>query len=113
MKVKTIGKIQLVIGITLFIVVMISSLWFLQNIYRGDLENTLTTLTTTWHQLGQTLNATTITENLGKEHLIGYVSLEMDLFKTSFYLFVASIANFLFLSIILILEGLANISNKR
>lgn len=113
MKIKTVGKIQLIIGVTLFIITLISSLWFLQNIYRGDLVTSLTRLTNTWRELGETVNATTIIENLGEEHLIAYVGLETDIFKIASYLFIVGIANFLLLSVILILEGLVNISRKR
>jgi len=103
---RTIGKVQVVIGIILFVTVLISSFFIIKNVYLGSLILDVEGITGTWGQVEREINGTTIGV-VG--HVISNVLLQSQIVKTTATLFGASALILLVLSIIIFLQGLSKL----
>lgn len=106
---KQIGKIQLMLGIIFFIATIISSIGIIKEVYIGTLIKGVSSTTVAWSEVEQEINATAI----GIKGLVtSNVIFQAEIIKTTMWLFGWISVALLVLSIILILQGLSNLTTK-
>jgi len=106
---QKIGKIQFYIGIILLLITIIGSFFIVKNVYFGTLINGVLKATAAWGDVGREINGTSI-GIIG--HVISNNILQSQIIKTSLALFGACVLILITLSVMMILQGLANQSKK-
>lgn len=106
---KKIGKIQFYFGIILLISVIVGSIFIVKEIYIGTLMTSIESATSVWSQFAQETNSssTEITS-----HLIPFLMSQASIFRMTLCLYGLGALILIVLSIMLILQGLANQSRK-
>jgi hypothetical protein len=106
---EKIGKVQFYLGILIFVITIISSIFIVKNVYIGSLIMGVESTTTTWSEVSQEINVTQI----GMQgHLVSNIMLQGQIIKTTMYLYGICALLLIVLSVILVLQGLANQSKK-
>jgi len=120
MKVQTIGKIQLILGVIILVVSIIFLIWGIKNIYYDTITVNAGQVTSTW---GEVINTTpyvnytadpasfTVKTTIMGHVISGLLGMSTTV-KTTMYIFGTNMVILMVLSIILILQGLANLSRK-
>ncbi len=106
---EKIGKIQFYFGILLLLVTIFGSIYVINVIFLGTYIDGLESLSSTWDFIGQNINGTDI--GIGG-HVASNLILQSHIIKTAAYLFGACALILVTLSIIMILQGLVNQTNK-
>jgi len=107
MKIKTIGKIQIIIGIILLVATIIWSIGIIQYDYLTIQKNNVNTITETWKDVA---NMTNGTDWSIMGHVIDAVTTQSTITHATIYLFGLCSAILLILAIMFILQGLVNLS---
>jgi len=106
---KKIGKIQFWVGILLFLVMMISSVFIIKNVYIGSLVAGVEQTVATWSEVIEE-NEETV-EGLNGQ-IVANVVLQGQIIKTTMFLYGLGVLIVVVLSVMLVLQGLANQSKK-
>lgn len=106
---EKIGKIQFYLGILLLLVTIIGSIFIIKNVYIGALVTGVEGTMATWGEVSQEINGTLIGVS---GHVVSNVILQGQIVETTVFLYGASALILIVLSIILILQGLANQSKR-
>ena len=102
---EKIGKIQFYVGILLLLVTIIGSIFIIKNAYIGNFVKGVRSTTDAWEEVNNEINGT----NIGiMGHVRSYVILQGQIFATTSILFITSVLILIILSIMMILQGLAN-----
>ncbi|GEM_PF-2051625 len=111
---KQIGKIQLTLGIFLFIATIISSVLIIKYIYLGSLVRSVSGVTGTLIEASKELNATStgIIKGLITPEVVSFMTIISLVVITTMFIFGICALILLTLSIILILQGLSNLAIK-
>lgn len=110
---KQIGKIQLITGIILLVATIISSILIIKNVYADMLFIGVSDTVAAWSEVDEGINVTSAeTRSLVKASVISVVVLQAQIFKGTTYLFGICSVILVVLSIMLILQGFANMSQK-
>jgi len=105
---KKIGKIQITIGIILLLAVVIGTPVFYRLSFLNPLVEGSTTIVETWGEISESMNETSILPGLVTSDFV----LIGTIIKTSRAVFFSVSIMLFFLSIMFILQGLANIKRK-
>ncbi len=108
MKEKTIGKIQVCVGIIILLTTIVCSIFIINNYYLGPAKEGDEVLLSVFNV---STSSGTISHEVAKE-LLPPIMIRGMVLKTAIYNFIASAAIIAVLSIIIILQGLANMSRK-
>ncbi len=106
MKIKTIGKIQFILGCFLLISILFSSIFITERVYLDNLEDDSKAIMDEWKNVIEKSNETNI--NVAG-HVVSNIFILTSIYRTTGFVFVACMFVGGILSIILILEGLVNI----
>lgn len=106
---KKIGKIQFYIGLILLLATIIGSIFIVNNIYIGTLVAGVEEVSTTWGEVGQEMNGTLIGID---SQVISNVVLQVQILKTTLSLYGVCALILIVLSLMMMLQGLANQSRK-
>ncbi|HLC90475.1 MAG TPA: hypothetical protein VJI15_01790 [Candidatus Nanoarchaeia archaeon] len=109
LKKRSIAKIQLWAGLILFFLTIASSIFIVKEFYIGKLVQGVTSTTSTWGEIAQQINGTEI----GLMGLVvSNVILQGEIMGATGYIFIACSIILVILSLMLILQGLYNLSKK-
>lgn len=111
LKKQTIGKIQLYLGIILFVITLVGSILIVQSalsLFVDAVDNE----TTNWGDIQNKLTADSPEHTLIMGFVIGDILTQGLIMKVGGFIFGACVLILIVLSLILILQGLANQSKK-
>jgi len=106
---KKIGKIQIALGLILFCIVVVSSIFIIKEVYIGGLIVGVTGIAKGWADVANQINGTTIGLT---GHVVSDVIHQSQIIKANGYVFLMCAFTLVVLSMILFLQGLANIAKK-
>ena len=109
---KQIGKIQLTLGIVLFLATIIGSIFIVKDVYIDGLVTGVTGVTSTWGDVSKELNNTGAENSLIMGLIVENITLQGQITRMTTFLFAAIAFISIVLSIILILQGLTNLAKK-
>ena len=109
MKKKTIGKIQLILGIILLLSAIIGSI-FVTKYFYTNLEDGVQGIAESWSKDFTRLNITS--DDHPMSQLVGNIFVQSRLFRYGTIIFFTNVAIIVILSLILMLQGLYNLSKK-
>ncbi len=106
---EKIGKIQFYLGILLLLVTIVGSIFIIKNVYIGNLVKGVGKSTDAWTEVTKEINGT----NIGiMGHISSNIALQGTLFANTAILFITCVLILITLSMMMILQGLANQSKK-
>jgi hypothetical protein len=106
---KSIAKIQIALGIVIFILAIISFPIIFKNVYVVSLTDGVYSITSEWDEVANNLNTTST--DVGA-HVVSNIVIFANVVKLNLYLFGVSLVILIVLSLIFILQGLYNYNKK-